>query len=71
MAPSNPLLFYLADSLGFGSPLITTSLAPWAIGVPSGLPFPGFITFQGVVEHLPGAPPNNLVLTNAVILDVQ
>ncbi len=70
-APSNPLLFHLADGFGFGNPLITTSPAPWAVGVPSGLPFPGFITFQGVVEHIPGIPPGNLAITNAVILDVQ
>ncbi len=70
-APGNPLLFHVADSLGFGNPIIAATPAPWSVAVPSGLPHPLLVTFQGLIEDMPVPFPNNLAITNAVILDVQ
>ncbi len=70
-APANPLLFHIADSLGFGNPVIAATPAPWSVAVPSGLPQPLLVTFQGLIEHMPVPFPGNLAITNAVILDVR
>ncbi len=70
-APSNLLLFHVADSLGFGTPIVAATPAPWSVAVPSGLPQPLLLTFQGVIEDMPVPFPGNLAITNAVILDVR
>ncbi len=70
-APANLLLFHVADSLGFGTPIVAATPAPWSVAVPAGFPQPLLLTFQGLIEDMPAPFPGNLAITNAVILDVQ
>ena len=70
-APANPLLFHVADSLGFGNPIVAATPAPWSLTVSPGLPQPLLLTFQGLIDHMTVPFPSNLAITNAVILDVQ
>jgi len=70
-APANPLLFHVADSFGFGTPILVATTAPWSFTVSPGLPQPLLLTFQGVIDHMSAPFPGNLAITNAVILDVQ
>jgi len=70
-APSNPFLFHIADSLGFGNPIVAATPAPWSVTVPSGLPHPLLVTFQGLIEDMAVPFPGNLAITNTVILDVR
>lgn len=66
----NPLAVEVADTF-FGTGLVGANPAPWSFVLPSGLPFPVTLTFQGVVVQSDGTTLPMLAVTNAVILRVE
>ena len=65
--PGLPDHFMLTNNFTVNHPnqLVGSTPAPWSIQVPSGIPFPFQIAFQGVILGVP----TQLQVTNGVLLN--